>query len=142
MKRFSVTGAIAAPPQRVWQIMSGIDRWPEWTPSISSVKRLGDGLFRVGMRAIVNQPKLPPTIWTVTEIEPGRSFTWVSGMPGARVRAYHVVVPAGGGSEATLSIEIRGLLSWLVARLTAKITRQYLDLEMRGLKSFSETGRV
>jgi len=50
MRKFSITTDIAAPAERVWQLMRDTDRWHEWTPSVTSVKRLGGGPFAVGSR--------------------------------------------------------------------------------------------
>ena len=119
--------------------MSDVDRWHEWTPSVTGIKRLNNAPLIVGTRAVVRQPKFPPALWKVTAIEPGRSFTWVNTAPGIRVVAHHSVEPAVQGSRATLSIEYDGLLGRLLARLTTGITERYLGLEAKGLKARSES---
>ena len=138
MREFTISIDIAAPPERVWQVMSDIDRWHEWTPSITSVKRLGGGAFAVGSRALIRQPRFPPASWKVTSIEPGRSFTWVSVAPGLRVVGHHRVEPASAGSRATLSLELRGIFGGLLGRLTKDITQRYIGYEANGLKARSE----
>lgn len=138
MPTFSIGIEIAAPKERVWQVMSDVERWHEWTASIKSVKRLGAGAFAVGSRALIRQPKLPPAFWKVVAIEPGKSFTWVSVSPGFRAIGYHAVESKPGGSRATLSIEYQGLFGGLFARMTRGITERYLGLEAAGLKARSE----
>jgi uncharacterized protein YndB with AHSA1/START domain len=138
MRKFSITTEISAPPERVWEVMSDIDRWHEWTPSITSVERLRDAPLAVGSQARVRQPKLPPAVWTVTAIDPGRSFTWVSSSPGVRVVGHHAVESTDGGSRATLSIDMQGLLGGLVGQMTKGITERYIGLEATGLKARSE----
>jgi len=69
MRKFSITIDIAAPAERVWQVMSDTDRWHEWTPSVTSVKRLGGGAFVVGSRVVIRQPRFPPALWKLTAIE-------------------------------------------------------------------------
>jgi uncharacterized protein YndB with AHSA1/START domain len=38
---FTITVDIDAPPDRVWAVMSDIERWPEWTPTVTSIARMG-----------------------------------------------------------------------------------------------------
>src|SRR5687767_4790552 len=118
MRSFRIATDIAAPAERVWQVMSDTDRWNEWTPSVTSVKRLGDAPFAVGSRVVIRQPKFPPALWKLTAIEPGRSFTWVSSAPGLRVVARHSVEPIVTGSRATLSLELQGILGGLLGEMT------------------------
>jgi hypothetical protein len=138
MSKVSITIEIAAPQERVWQVMSGVERWHEWTASIRRVRRLGGGAFGVGSRVLIRQPKLPPAFWKVSAIEPSKSFTWISASPGFRAIGYHAVESIPRGSRATLSIEYQGVFGGVFARLTKGITERYLDLEAKGLKARSE----
>lgn len=134
----SIAVDIAAPPSRVWTVMTDVERWPEWTPSITSVRRSGGGPLRVGSRAEVRQPKLPPARWMVTELEEGTQFTWVSRAPGILVTARHGVEPSGAGTRATLSIHYGGMFGPLLAALTRGITERYIGMEAEGLKRRAE----
>lgn len=138
MTQFSITVDIHAPPDRVWAVMSDIERWPEWTPTVASTQRVDRGPLAVGSRARIRQPKLPPAVWQVTELDEGKGFTWVTRSPGVRVTARHWVEANGGGSRATLSIQYAGVLGPLVARLTRGLNERYLALEARGLRQRSE----
>jgi Polyketide cyclase / dehydrase and lipid transport len=138
MRKFSITTDIAAPAARVWQVMSDTDRWHEWTPSVTSVRRIGDAPFAVGSRVVIRQPKFPPALWRLTVIEPGRSFTWISWAPGLRVVARHGVEPTAAGSRAMLSLELQGIFGGLFGRMTRGITERYLAFEASGLKARSE----
>jgi len=137
VRHFRITVDIDAPPGRVWEVMSDVERWHEWTPSIRSVRRLGRGPFAVGSRVVVRQPKFPPAVWKVTDIDAGR-FTWVSRASGLRVIACHSVEPIGGGSRATLSLELRGLFGGVFGWLTRGITERYLAYEASGLRARSQ----
>jgi uncharacterized membrane protein len=136
--KFEIEVEIAAPAEIVWEVMQDGERWPEWTASVTSVKRLDDGPLRVGSRALIRQPKFPPARWTVTELLPGRSFTWKSGMPGLWVYGKHSVEPLGTGTRATLRLSYEGMLARLMGRMTSDITNRYLGMEAAGLKQRSE----
>jgi hypothetical protein len=138
MRNFRITIDIAAPADRVFEVMSDMERWHEWTPSVTSIKRLGGGPFGVGSRLLIRQPKFPPALWKVAAIEPGRSFTSVSIGPGFRVIAHHSVEPAPTGSKATLSLDLQGPLGGVFGRMTKGITERYIAFEAAGLKARSE----
>lgn len=140
-KVFETSREIAAPPGTVWNVIADVEKWPQWTPSMREVKRVDSGALAVGSRAKVKQPRLMPFTWTVTELTPGKGFTWSMQSPGVRVTARHYVAPAPPGSRATLSVEYEGPLASLVARVTAKVNDRYLQLEADGLKKRSESLR-
>lgn len=131
--------SIDAPSDVVWEVMSDVRRWPEWTDSVTSVEALQDGALQVGARFRVRQPRLPQAVWEVTEVLPGSSFTWVNRSPGLTSTGTHSVQrPAGGGgTTAVLAIEQTGALAFL-ARLLTGLTRRYVRMEAAGLKVRSE----
>ncbi|HEX8850532.1 MAG TPA: SRPBCC family protein [Gemmatimonadaceae bacterium] len=138
MREFSTTIEIAAPTDRVWQVMRDVERWKEWTSTVTSVRLFGKPL-RVGSRALIKQPKFPPAMWRVTHLDEGREFTWVSGIPGVmHVTARHAVEPGPRGSRATLSLRFRGGLGPWFGGKTARINQEYIETEARGLRARSE----
>lgn len=118
--------------------MLDVERWHEWTPSITAIRCLGRGPFAVGSRALVRQPRFPPALWTVTDLQPGREFTWVSTAPGLRVAGIHRAEAAPGGTRATLAVVISGLFAPPWAWLTGDLTQRYIAAEATGLKARSE----
>jgi len=132
---FSITVEIPAPRQQVWTVMTDVERWPEWTESISRVIRLSPGPLQAGSRVRIHQPKLPPAAWRVTELIPGTGFTWVSVAPGVRVTAQHTAEEIPIGTHVTLSIRYEGLLGKLLARWTSNLNKRYLAMEAHGLKT-------
>ena len=136
--QFSISIDIDAPADRVYEVMSAIERWHEWTASVTSIKRLDSGPFVVGSRAVIRQPRFPAALWTVTAIDKRRSFTWSNQGPGIKVMARHAVDAKGDRSKATLSLRYEGILGRLLARMTRGITNRYLAMEAKGLKARSE----
>jgi uncharacterized membrane protein len=138
MSDFRTSIDIAAPPDRVWPIMRDVERWHEWTASITGIERLDDGPLRVGSRATVRQPKLPTNVFQVTALEDGRGFSWESRSPGLRGIGHHWIEPTSTGCRVTLGVDFRGPLAWLVSRLYGKLTQRYIEIEAAGLKHRSE----
>lgn len=135
----SIVVDIAAPVERVWQVLSDIDRWPEWADSVTSARRLDQGPLQAGSRAELSQPRIPKGVWTVTKVEPGRSFTWEQTGPGVLTTAHHRLEPRpDGGTRVELVVEQAEWLGNLVGRLYFRLTDRYLAMESAGLKARSE----
>lgn len=138
MTEFSIAVSINAPPQRVFAVLCDIERWPEWTSTMTSIRRLERGPFAVGSSARVVQPKLRPAVWRVTELDENHSFTWVAHAPGVRMRAGHSVEASGEGSRAALTFELSGFLGPIASRLYQGLIQEYAATEASGLKLRSE----
>jgi len=136
--RADITVDIGAPPDVVWAVLTDVESWPEWTASVSSVRRLTPGPLQEGSRVRLKQPKLPETVWTVSDLVEGEQFTWTARNPGVWTVAAHRVVGRSDGTQATLSIDQGGSLGWVVGRLYGGLTRRYLEWEATGLKRRSE----
>ncbi len=130
---------IAAPPRLVWDVFSDVERWPEWTDSVTSLTGLDGPVLAVGKRFAIKQPGMHKLVWKVTEIEPGTSWTWVQRSPGVLVAARHfVAAQPGGRTLVRQELDQRGVLGSLVGRLMVNKTKRFLELEARGLKARSE----
>jgi uncharacterized membrane protein len=131
---------IAASPERVWEVLSDVEYWPEWTESVTSARRVDDGPLKPGSRTRLKQPRLPEAEWVVTELEPGRSFTWVSTGSARNTARHDIEALPGGGSRVRLGFESAGLLGELVGRLYAGMIKRSLGMEAEGLKRRAESG--
>jgi hypothetical protein len=138
MRDFSTSIFIAATPSRTWEVLADVERWADWTSSIRRIERLDAVPLGVGSRVRIEQPRLRPGIWTVTEWEPDSGFTWISLNSDLVATALHTIVPAAGGSRVTLRIQFDGLLAPIVGMLASGLTRRYLELEAAGLKARCE----
>lgn len=130
---------IDAPPRLVWEVFTDVERWPEWTASVTSLAAMDGPGLAVGKRFAIKQPRMSKLVWRVTELEPGSSWTWVQRAPGAFASARHdVIAESSGRTLVRQRIEQRGALGALVGRLMLTTTRRYLKLEAQGLKARSE----
>jgi uncharacterized protein YndB with AHSA1/START domain len=130
---------IDAPTSRVWDVFTDVERWPEWTASVTSLVALDGPGLAVGKRFEIKQPKLPKLVWEVTDLAPGVSWTWAQRSSGGSTLAHHTLTPiAEGRTLVHQALDQQGLAGAIVGRLMRRTTRRYLELEAQGLKSRSE----
>lgn len=136
--QFETSSPVAAAPHTLWQVLVDVERWPEATRSMTSVRLLDPGPLRVGSRALVTQPRLPRTEWTVTELVEDERFVWESSTPGMRTAAVHEIRTAGAQTTLRLLLDMNGPLAGVAGRVFGSLTRRYLDLECQGMKASAE----
>jgi uncharacterized membrane protein len=125
---------IDRPPDVVWPVMVDIERWPDWTPSITAVERLDASLFGIGSRVRIRQPRLKTMVWQVSQFREGRLFVWDARSPGVFIVGSHEVKARAHGSTVILKIKQTGWLTPLVTLLFGNLTRRYVQMEAQGLK--------
>jgi uncharacterized membrane protein len=133
---------INAPAARVWDVFTDVERWPEWTASVTRLVALDGPGLAVGKRFAIKQPRLPKLVWEVSDVADGTSWTWVQHSIGGRTIARHDVIPTA--DDRTLvrqRIDQQGPIGALVGRLMRGTTKRYLELEAGGLKARSEQRR-
>lgn len=132
------TKEIQASPETVWQVTLDLENWPEWTPTVQSVRRLDDGPLLVGSQARLTQPGLPEATWTVTDVEVNRRFTWQAKVRGLQVIATHEIIAAGDTTESILRLEMPGILATILSALIRPSATGSLEQENAGLKAQCE----
>jgi hypothetical protein len=114
--------------------MIDVERWPEWTASMTRVERVDRGPLGVGSHVRVKQPKLPPALFEIASWVPERTFDWITKSPGVTAVARHAIEPTSGGVRVTLSVEYSGWLAGFVVWWFGKLTSRYVAMEADGLK--------
>ena len=124
-----------APADRLWEVMSDVRQWPRWLPTVDAVTPHDPARpDEVGAAYTVEQPGLPRAVWTITAIEPGRSFTWESAQPGIRSVGTHVLRPGPEGSTTiVLGIAWSGVLAPLLRLVVGRKARDYVAREAEAL---------
>ena len=139
MSVYEATAEINAPIERVWRILSAVGSWPSWLPTISRVQPLDGSSIAIGARFLLRQPKLRPTVWTVTDLAPPRRFAWRAAMPGMELLADHALECIDASTtKASLRFELSGWLGRLLSVAYGGITRAYLAQEAQALKRVAE----
>lgn len=118
-------------------MLADVQRWPEWTRSIDSVRLLNGKELAVGVRAAIKQPRMPLITWTVDDLTPDQGFTWTAASMGTKTVATHAIEPAPNGSRVTLALKQTGALFRLMPWVKS-MSRRYIEMEAQGLKTRSE----
>jgi uncharacterized membrane protein len=129
---------INAEISKVYSVWIDIEKWNLWTKSINKISFLENNTFEIGGEARVEQPKLSPSVWTITDVKTSESFVWHTKTLGVTIVAKHILKSTQQGTIAETTIIYDGFLASLFYRLSSKLTTQYLIMEINGLKKECE----
>jgi uncharacterized membrane protein len=130
---------IAAPVEEVWALTLDVERWPEMTPTITSVVKTGSGPLAIGSTARIKQPGMRMATWTVTELEPNHRFVWETKLGTVTLSGIHELAPGDAGCQNSLSIELSGFGSVLLRAVAGSRLRKTIATENLGFKHAAET---
>ena len=138
--RFEKSIEIDAPQQRVWDVLSDLEAWPQRIETVDSVRLLTPPPFTKGSRVQLKQPKLPEGTWEITVWDAPSYFEWRQKTTGATSVAGHRVEALGEGrARLTLTLDMRGFLIPIVAVFYKDLTNRYMSLEAEGMKRAAES---
>lgn len=131
--------AIDAPIGRVWALTMDLEALPSITPTVTNVDLLDAGPVRVGTRARLTQPGLPPRIWTVEELDAPHRFSWATRLLGIRMEGIHELAPtATGGTHLTLHVVLEGRGAAILGRLGGRSIATSIAAEAAGFARAAE----
>ena len=132
---------IDAPQQRVWDVLSALEAWPQRIETVDTVELLTPAPITKGSRVRLKQPKLPEGTWDITAWDEPSSFEWTQKTTGTTSVAGHRVEALGDGrSRLTLTLDMRGFLIPIIALFYRDLTNRYMNLEAEGMKRAAESG--
>ena len=133
---------IAAPVERVWELTLDVERWPEMTPTMTSVERLDHGPLAPGSEARIEQPGQRTRVWRVVRVENGADFAWSTRIGHLAVTGCHELTAIEEGTRNTVAIEMEGFGAGLLGRLGRKRALGLLSQENEGFKAAAEMSDV
>ena len=138
--RFEQSIDIEAGQQRVWDVLTDLEAWPERIETVDSVKLLTPRPVHAGSRVRLRQPKLPEGTWEITAWDAPAFFEWHQTSPGVTSIAGHrIEALEEGRSRLTLTLEMRGLLVPMFGRFYEGLTNRYMAIEAEGMKRAAES---
>jgi uncharacterized protein YndB with AHSA1/START domain len=140
-KNYAVTVDINAQQAAVWAVLSDVEAWPSWTPTMTSIRATGDKAISPGAGFEIRQPGLRPARFVVTSCEDGKSFAWESRTMGVTTVADHVLTSTGPGTtRVELSISMSGPGVGLLWSLVGAKVRRFVDTEASSLAAACGSG--
>jgi uncharacterized membrane protein len=138
--RFEQSIDIDARQQRVWDVLGDLEAWPQRIETVDVVELLTPAPVGEGSRVRLKQPKLPQGIWEVTVWDAPSYFEFRQQSGGVtNVAGHRVEALEEGRSRLTLTLEMRGLLVPVFARLYKGLTNRYMTIEAQGMKRAAES---
>jgi len=130
---------VEASVERVWEVLREVERWPEWAPRSPRCDVWTTGRSPSGPGPGGAAPDPSNRVRVVTELEPGRSFSWVATAPGVRTTARHLLEALGtGNTRVLLAVEEAGPVGVVMGRFYRRLTDRSLTAEAEGIKARSE----
>ena len=147
--RTHIERSVTAPADRVWAILTDLDRSPETLSGVDAVERLDGGTgFEVGTRWRETRTmfgKQATEEMTVTALDPGRSYAVEAGGRGVRYQSELGVEPAGDERSRlwmTFGAEPQGLVGRIMAatigRLFEGATRRMIERDLDDIAAAAE----
>ena len=138
--RFEKSIDIDAPQQRVWDVLSALEAWPQRIETVDVVELLTRSPVAKGSRVRLKQPKLPEGTWDITVWDAPSYFEWTQKMTGATsVAGHRVEALEDGRARLTLTLDMRGLLIPIMTLFYKGLTNRYMNLEAEGMKRAAES---
>ncbi len=138
--RFENSIEIEAPQQRVWDVLSALEAWPQRIETVDIVELLTPAPITNGRCVRLKQPKLPEGTCDITVWDAPSYFEWTQRTGGTTSVAGHRVEALGEGrARLTLTLDLRGFLIPIIAVFYKKLTDRYMNLEAEDMKRAAES---
>lgn len=146
MTHISRQTRVAASPDKVFALLSDLDRLPEWativvdTSEVSERPLASGCTFRQTVRIMGQELE---TTWRVTELEPGRTIAYAATSPlGGRLEMTQTVSPHEEGSNVELELDYDLPGGWLGDLVDAAFVEgkneEEADRSLQNLKALLE----
>ncbi len=139
MPKLEQTDEINAPVDAVWNLLSDVNRYPEWVEATDRIISAPEGLLEAGSEYKV-YGGVPPfkseTEWKVTEFEPNRRQVHTGGDGMMEMRIEYDLSENGSGTTVTRRFYVQS--KWWMRPVN--MVMWFLMMRRRGMKVMADTG--
>jgi uncharacterized protein YndB with AHSA1/START domain len=94
---------MAVSPEAAWRVLTDLEAWPQWGPSVQGAELVEPGPLRLGSRGKVWTPIGIPLPFEIIEFDDGHAWAWkVAGVSATR----HAVEPRPNGCRVSFGVPI------------------------------------
>ncbi|MEV6209952.1 SRPBCC domain-containing protein [Kitasatospora sp. NPDC051914] len=137
----STTVTVAAPPERVWEVLTAFDRYDTWHPSLEILRGEPRAGAALAMRIAAGTPQERSAEGTVVAAEAPRLLAWEGGMPGLLWgRHSFELVPDGAGTRVVNSESFSGSMAADVLAANGGLLEEEFRAADAALRSAAEGG--
>ena len=134
---YRASASIAAPPEKVWAVLTDVAKWPEWDPFCEKI----EGNLALGNKIKAFTKLSPGRAFPVkvTELDAPKRMEWSGGMPLGLFKGVRTfqLVPSGSGTEFTLHEKFSGPMLALIGKSIPDMSEAF-EKFVHGLKQRSE----
>lgn len=131
------SASIAASPEKVWEVLTDVAKWPEWDPFCDKI----EGELALGKKIKAFSKLSPGRAFPVkvTDLSAPQRMEWSGGMPLGLFKGVRTFTlePSAGGTEFTMHERFSGPMLALIGKSIPDMTEAF-DAFARGLKQRSE----
>lgn len=104
--------------EQIWKLTTGINNWKNWDDTVEYSELLGE--FKVGNYFILKPKGGPKVKIKLLEIIEHKKFTDLTIFPLAKMYGEHTYEETSEGLKITVTMTVKGILSFLWVSLVAK----------------------
>lgn len=126
---------IASPLEKVWAVLTDINRWPEWQPDVSSAKLEGNLTVGTIFRWKAKGFSITSTI---KELKLGQRIGWTGSSLGMKAAHIWILEQQGNGTRVIIEESLSGWFPRILKIFDPTFLEKSLDKLLQALKIRAE----
>jgi hypothetical protein len=134
---FKHTLQTTATPESIWAVWTDVKRWPSWDTELEEASLAGP--FALGAQGILKSKGAPPSTFTISQLDMGRSYTFTTKLPLAQLHVRRYLNDINSATLFTHEVSFSGSLAFVFARVLGGRFQAALPGVMRNIQRIVET---
>lgn len=138
--KFSHTLETIAESDRIWDIWTNVEHWPEWDSELEFASLEGD--FTLYAQGRLKAKNAPVSVFCISQLEPNKSYTFTTNLPLCKLNVSRYLTTSQGVTSFTHEVSFTGLLSFLFGYLLGRKFQTVLPTVMENIRQLAEGSTV